>query len=189
MPPKRAPTSTGSKASGTGAKAVPSRGGKTSTSSACGRTTTQPPSRGAASTARGTGRVAPGGASTARGQGVGSVRGTGVSRGRGAPARGGKVPGSQGSKTNTGKAAGAAAASKAAASNAKPATKPQWTKEDSAARLIQCIVRGFLARRKLAALRVKHQKYLEEMSRIEKEVSRVHRIKYPKTMSTIIHEV
>ena len=52
----------------------------------------------------------------------------------------------------------------------KKEEKKKWTPEDEAARKIQTMVRGKLARNKLEGEKKKKKEYEEEMDRLEKEV-------------------
>ncbi|XP_065184286.1 IQ motif and ankyrin repeat domain-containing protein 1-like [Sycon ciliatum] len=170
MPPKRAAATASTTKPPAGARATAARGGRTAAPAAA-RGSSHAASHQAAGTRQGTaaataGRGGTAAAASTRGRGVGPVRG-GNARGRAAPARGGKV------QPQTTKQAGTKGPSKAAAgASATKAKANVWTKEDSAARILQCLVRRFLARRKLAGLRLKKQQYKDEMDGIEKEAWR-----------------
>ncbi len=64
---------------------------------------------------------------------------------------------------------GAPSKDKPGSAKAKPKEKV-WTKEDEAARKIQTMGRGYIARKQLKILKQKKQEYEELMDKLEKEV-------------------
>jgi len=65
-----------------------------------------------------------------------------------------------------------AAPAKEKQNKTKEASKPvrEWTPKDDAAKKIQTMVRGFLARRRLQRERKRKEEYEQQMEQLEKEV-------------------
>ena len=126
----------------------------------------------------GAGVVSARGGSKARGGGQATRgRGTVVTapRGRGVASAGRGVASTRGAKTARGGASAKTTPTKTAASGkGEVPKKPAWTKEDEAARKIQCMVRGRLARKKKEELVNAKRNYEEEIDRIQKEVIMSH---------------
>lgn len=101
-----------------------------------------------------------------------AARGKGTvtpSRGRGA-GRGGKPPVS--TRVSLAKSAAKSAAVPAAGGKqAEAPAKKAWTERDEAARKIQCMVRGRLARKKKEQLKKERIDYEAEIEKIQREVS------------------
>jgi hypothetical protein len=68
------------------------------------------------------------------------------------------------------KAAAPVAKGKPVKQDAPKETAKKWTKEDEAARKIQCLVRNFLSKRALEKKKKEKEEYDELMDRLEKEV-------------------